>query len=110
MTRCTVRKCLMSPKKKRNPRNSVEVFPENLRWIENRDVKTRTKMMELQREGWPAGEALAEAIKRLQRRLAVSWTSQQYLPVLRGFHLSWSRRAFQASKIVVVVLEAQFVV
>ena len=37
-------------------------FPGNLRWLESRDTKTRMKMMELQRQGWPAGEALNEAL------------------------------------------------
>ena len=38
-------------------------YPHNLQWLESRDLKTRTKMMELQRLGFPAGEALAEAMK-----------------------------------------------
>ena len=37
-------------------------FPHSLQWIESRDLKTRTKMMELQRLGHPPGEALTEAL------------------------------------------------
>ena len=35
-----------------------------LRWLEDRDFKTRTTMMTLMREGFPQGEALTESLKK----------------------------------------------
>ncbi len=32
-----------------------------LRWIEHRDITTRSKMVVYQRQGWPHGEALQKA-------------------------------------------------
>ena len=53
-------------------------FPQNLNWMEDRDVKTRTKMMEVQRQGWPAGEALEEAMRDCRE----DWQSQSRALVL----------------------------
>ena len=41
-------------------------IPEHakLRWLRARDEATRTEMAQLVNEGWPAGEALTEALKR----------------------------------------------
>ena len=56
-------------------------FPNNLHWMENRDLKTRTKMMEVQRQGWPAGEALEEAMRDC-REEAVAGQARPAVPGL----------------------------